>query len=258
MKHGFYFRLTAVILLAFLIAAVSVYTAETEETGEGSVILLLYHNLVRDKLGDKDDGNYCTTDLKFEKDIRDALGMRYKSLNLADFYEENYDKSCNYFIITFDDGYLSNYTIAFPILKKLEVYGDIFVCTDSTELVNHFSWRQGQIMEDSGYVKLYSHTPEHQRMFEITLPIFKYQVKRSFERLSIKLAGKRYRMFAYPGGEYSGKSVYDLYKMGVVMQLVQTLPGEECGWDYNAFGLVRRYNISYNTDITEMFEKIKK
>jgi len=258
MKYGFYFRLNVVILLVFLLAAVSVYAAETERTAEGSVIILLYHNLVRGKLGDTDDGNYCTTDLKFEKDIRDALGMGYKSLSLADFYEGNYDRRCDYFIITFDDGYLSNYTVAFPILKKLEVYGDIFVCTDSTGISNHFSWRQGQIMEDSGYVTLYAHTPEHQRMYEITLPIFKYQVKRSFESLSVKLSGKRYLMFAYPGGEYSGKSVYDLYKMGVVIQLVQTLPGEECGWDYAAFGLVRRYNISYDTDIAGMFEKIKK
>ncbi len=258
MKHGFYFRLTAVILLAFLITAASVYAAETEKTEEGSVIILLYHNLVRDKLGDTEDGNYCTTDLKFEKDIMDALGMGYKSLNLADYYEKNYDRNNNYFIITFDDGYLSNYTIAFPILKKLEVYGDIFVCTDSTELVNHFSWRQGQIMEDSGYVKLYSHTPGHQRMFQVTLPIFKYQVKRSFESLSVKLAGKRYLIFAYPGGEYSGKSVNDLYKMGVVMQLVQTLPGDECGWDYAEFGLIRRYNISYDTEMAEMFEKTKR
>lgn len=255
MKYGFYFRFTVVILIVFLMVASTVYAVEPVENGGGRVIILLYHNLVRDKLGDNDDGNYCTTDTKFEKDIRDVLGMGYKSLSLADFYEGNYDKDCNYFIITFDDGYLSNYTIAFPILKMLEVYGDIFVCTDSTEISNHFSWRQGQIMEDSGYVKLYAHTPEHHRLYNITLPIFKYQVKRSFESLAVKLSGKRYLIFAYPGGEYSKKSVYDLYKMGVVLQMVQTLPDDECGWDYTAFGLVRRYNISYDTDIAEMFEK---
>lgn len=255
MKYKYYLKMIF-FLLIFSTAAAPVYAVDDAEE-QGRIVILLYHDLVRSRLDDKDDKNYCTTDRKFERDIKDALKSGYSPLNLSNYYEKNYDKNSDYFIVTFDDGYLSNYTVAFPILKKFEVYGDIFLCTDNTELDHHFSWRQGQIMEDSGLITLYSHTPEHQRLYSTTLPEFLNKIKSSQKTLSVKLSGYRLPVFAYPGGEYSKQSVKALFDMGIVIQLVQNLPDNDCDWDYNAFGLIKRYNIGYETDITELLKKAK-
>lgn len=253
MKHRFFFNIAVVFFFVILFAALPPIAAEA---GKGSVIILLYHDLVSGELSGKDNPEYCTTDVKFEKDIREILAMGYRTLSLADYYNGGYDSSVNYFIITFDDGYLSNYTLAFPVLKKLGVHGDIFFCTELTTRVNHFSWPQGQIMEDSGYVTLYSHTPKHRSLSDDKLPQFKYKVERSQSFINLKLPRKRLFIFSYPGSVYTEESVRALHDMGVVMQLVQVLPGKGCGWDYTALGLVHRYNVAYRTAITKMFYKI--
>lgn len=66
-------------------------------------------------------------------------------------------------LITIDDGYLSNYTYAYPILKELEMKATIFVVTDwrtktSGLLYPHFNWVQAKEMVDSGYIDIQSHT----------------------------------------------------------------------------------------------------
>jgi peptidoglycan/xylan/chitin deacetylase (PgdA/CDA1 family) len=248
MKHGLILVIAAAIFFVFLPTGLS--------AADGNVVVLLYHDLKKDKLCETDNFRYCTTDIKFGKDLVDLTEMGYRSLSLADYYGGNYDAGYDYFVITFDDGYLSNYTLAFPILKKLGIHADVFICTDLCDRLNHFSWRQGQMMEDSGIITLYSHTPKHNLLSETGLFSFKYKALSSYKMLGKKLAGDRLFMFAYPGGEYTRESVEALRKSGAVMQFVQSTPDAECGWDYAASGLIRRYNVEYGTDIKQLIYNI--
>jgi peptidoglycan/xylan/chitin deacetylase (PgdA/CDA1 family) len=241
MRYNLRLGMSMIFLLLFLSRAVY---------GADNIKILLYHDLAADAFGEGDNGDYCTTGVKFERDITDALSLGYKSLSLADYYRGNYKPEERYFIITFDDGYLSNYTIAFPILKKYRIYGDIFVITDYTGLSNHFSWRQGQVMEDSGFVTLYAHTTRHQRSDNYTPADYRKLVTRSFDLLSRKLADDRYKIFAYPEGVYSSESAAALSGAGIVMQLVQTLPDRDCA----AYGLHARHSVSLQTDIKAILE----
>ncbi|MBK6983995.1 MAG: polysaccharide deacetylase family protein [Bacteroidetes bacterium] len=42
--------------------------------------------------------------------------------------------------LTFDDGYLNNYSIAWPILKKYNLPATFYITTESFEITNYCLW----------------------------------------------------------------------------------------------------------------------
>lgn len=151
----------------------------------------------------------------------------------------------NSFTVTFDDGYLSNYTLAFPILKKLGVSADIFICTSMTELKNHFSWAQAAEMERDGLIKIYPHTPFHTALGEVGLGDYLLLTLKAYCDIKERL-GPRPWFFSPPNGCRTAASARALHKLGVKMQLVQSEPPDAGS---ASLGLARRYNISYQTDV---------
>lgn len=78
---------------------------------------------------------------KFEEQIR-YLKQHYKIITLArllDHYRNATALPVNSVLLTIDDGYASNFHLAFPILKKYQAPASIFITTDFVEKRN-FLW----------------------------------------------------------------------------------------------------------------------
>lgn len=259
-------KFIAFILVIITLFGTAVFGADAKSSAKESasdkpenakVVFLLYHDLVADKLTKSNNPEYCTTGEKFRADLMSLLDAGWKSISCEMYYNNEYEEGGKYFVVTFDDGYLSNYTVAYPILCELKVYGDIFMCTENTGLTNHFKWRQGDEMEKSGFVKLYSHTTKHKDLKSSDALTFCKNAARSFCQLGIKLKEqKRELFFSYPGSDYSRETVENLYKDGVKLQFVQIMPGKDAGWDWKSLGLTQRISIGYKTDVPSLIKEI--
>lgn len=213
-----------------------------------NVAILLYHTFTE---GEPEEEFYDTTVSKdkFENDIKLLLKEGYKSLSLENYYLNKYDKNKKYFILTFDDGYTSNYDIAFDIIKKYNVSVDIFINTDQTYRDNRFKLEQAKEMEDSRLIKIYSHYPLHIDVRDIEASEYTIMLKKSIETLETVLDKKDFYFFAYPYSFYTEEKYKLTKEAGYKLQAVQILY-HDCGDD-----LIVRYNISYLTDVLEMIKK---
>lgn len=107
-------------------------------------------------------------------------------------------------MITFDDGYLDNYTNAYPILKKYNFNATIFIITNLIGQDNRFmSWDQIREMQQYGIV-FGSHTANHKSLTSLTPEQVMNELSQSRDEMMRQL-GKTPKYFAYPTGTYSGE-----------------------------------------------------
>ena len=114
-----------------------------------------------------------------------------------------------YLCITMDDGYYSNYELAYPLFKKYEMPSAVFAVTDFiTEQhgLQKFTWKQAEKMDDSGWLKVYSHSADHIPVEAGQEEVFLACMQKSEEVLQEKLKADRVKAMAYPNGIYTAAS----------------------------------------------------
>ena len=136
--------------------------------------------------------SFLTLELKyFEAVVRKLSRSGYKFILLDDYIRLRKDDSAashrKYVCLTFDDGYLDNYVFVFPILKKYQARGTIFVnpsnvqretITRSTlddlsknrkglkelDFLGYCNWAELAVMDRSGFIDIQSHALSHTKI----------------------------------------------------------------------------------------------
>lgn len=180
------------------------------------VPILLYHHITDEEFS---GGNEIS--LISPKDFRlhmTAIKVNFTPISLRQYYDYVMDTTGEVtipddpIIITFDDGYLSNYEIAFPILKELEIPATIFVVTNTVGEIggagkvnySHFTWEQAREMEESGLIEIQSHTANHLELANLTVNQMVYELRKSKYAIEKNL-GRECDMIAFPYGSYNEK-----------------------------------------------------
>ena len=187
------------LIAAFVALQTAVYAAQPD--------ILLYHNISESYHKSQADMNISAGD--FEKHIVSLIENGYNIISF-DTYIDYLNGLCDLpeksLIITFDDGYLSNYTEAFPILRKYGVYGTVFVVTSRVGSFDtqypHFTWKQAKEMVDSGVMSIYSHTVSHPNMLELSADEIAYEIRKS-KYIIEKNLGIKCNILAAPHGLFS-------------------------------------------------------
>ncbi|ADZ09110.1 polysaccharide deacetylase [Methanobacterium lacus] len=131
--------------------------------------------------------NFLTCPHKtFENQLKWLRKKNFNSISLNQLYEsmkKGTDLPKNPFLITFDEGYLDNWTYAYPLLKKYGFKATIYVNPefisnnnvhenlenvwngdtnfDNIENVGFLSWKEIRIMEEDNVIDIQSHTLTH-------------------------------------------------------------------------------------------------
>jgi peptidoglycan/xylan/chitin deacetylase (PgdA/CDA1 family) len=124
---NFFFNKAIAKIKQLLINPLDIASYLHQRRGYNEISILTYHNIVQGKLPVNDA---CFLEIKlFEQQIA-YLNEHFQVLPLADaFVQVKKKNSKPIAVITFDDGFYSNYSLAFPVLKKYNIPATIFLTT---------------------------------------------------------------------------------------------------------------------------------
>ena len=138
-----------IILLLFLVFILY------NKTRKNFVLCLMYHSIDSEK---NKGGIFVDEFEEHIKWIKDKKTFKMEELKGLD-----YTLPLNSILITFDDGYKNNYTLAFPILKKYNMKATIFLNTKFIEKDEaYLNWDEIREMYESGLIDFQLHTHSHQ------------------------------------------------------------------------------------------------
>lgn len=194
------------VMLLVLIAIVSqnnpqpVEEKQVVNSGDCRAVMVLNYHKV-----DSTFHSLSIAPADFERQMQWLQQHGYHSITpeqLYDFVTTGEALPDNPILITFDDGYVDNYSNAYPIMKKYGFVGTIFVVTTFLDKYpNYLTWDQAKELEANGF-SIESHTATHKSMTEASDAQIIEELTQSKATLKEKL-GKDVNFVAYPTGTYN-------------------------------------------------------
>ena len=224
--------------------------------------ILLYHNFVTTLPdNDPDNFNYINTPQSFEENIQTLLENGYTVISMNELNEAIHGKiplPSKPILITFDDGYYSNYEYIYPILKKYNVKASIFIVTNNIgqeiDGIKYLGWEECLEMQDSGLVEIFSHSKKHVFYDKISIKEFHDDVMESYQLIEEHLGKKSFKAFAYPYGAYTKETVWVLRLNHIDFQLYDLGMNYTENFDKN---YIKRINIPCEMTGKEIIEEIQ-
>ncbi len=204
------------ILVIVVISENTIVNTSIINTDEVDLPILLYHN-IQDTYPIEDDKLHISPD-NFRKHMITLKNNGFNTITFNDYYNyvaNNIDLPNNPIIITFDDGYASNYKYAYPVLKNLNMKATIFIVTGRVGqkfdiVYPHFTWEEANEMYESGLIDIQSHSNWHYDLTELDEIEIMLEMRQSRYIIEKEL-NKSCNVFAYPYGLFNS-TIQDIAK----------------------------------------------
>lgn len=191
-----------------------IYQREIVKKKKYEMPVIMYHRVIKDESEKGVHGTYVTVE-QFEEQMKYLKKKGYETVTFKDLlnnrYKQRFDKDKKWIMLTFDDGYKDNYENAFPILKKYQFKGIIYVLDG----IEYNKWdvdnpgnpekrftlmNQDELLEMQNYgIEFGGHTSTHPRLAELSTEQVKSEIINSKSNIE-KIIGKELLSFAYPYG----------------------------------------------------------
>lgn len=191
-----------------------VYQREIVKKKKYEMPVIMYHRVIKDESEKGVHGTYVTVE-QFEEQMKYLKKKGYETVTFKDMlndrYKQRFDKDKKWIMLTFDDGYKDNYENAFPILKKYQFKGIIYILDG----IEYNKWdvdnpgnperkftlmNQDELLEMQNYgIEFGGHTSTHPRLAELSIEQVKSEIINSKSNIE-KIIGRELLSFAYPYG----------------------------------------------------------
>lgn len=191
---------------------------------------IAYHSIEHDN-GEVGAGLYCTREAEFRKQMEYAV--QYKG-----------DSFC----ISFDDGDISNYKLAYPILKKLGLKAYFFIIGNRVGRDGYMNWSEIKELSGKGMI-IGSHGMTHRILAGLSNDELDYEIKDSKKILEENL-DQKIEYISIPRGFYTEKIIDKIKEAGYAKVFTSNIKDND-GFKMGRIVVKGCWDISYFRDVLE-------
>jgi len=205
------------------------------------VPVLMYHSI------NVEDNILCVSPGDLEKQLDYLVSEGYHTVTVKHLLaaaEERAALPTKPIVITFDDGYRNNYTVAYPMLKARGMVATIYVFTEKVGTPNGMTAAELREMASYG-IEIGSHTRHHLDLRTMNDQGLTDEIVNSRKILAEMLQGP-VETFCYPAGKYSLPATQKV-QSAAYQGAVTTQPGVMT--DLSERWLIPRIRVNGNKDL---------
>lgn len=221
-------KASIIILFIIILLIIVVFKEKTIKETNGMIVLAYHHILSKEE---KDlyqkDNNYTITDEEFEEQLIFLKKHNYNPINSAElkcWLEDLCDLPNNSVLITIDDGNVSTYKYALPLLEKYQYNAIAFIITSRVKDITD-KWDPSKlqfmgvdliddIKNNHPLLEIGSHSYDMHKTIENINPKDYCSKEEITEDITIAKEALNTNLFCYPFGQYNEKYIEALKASG--------------------------------------------
>ncbi len=207
-------NIALIALVIVLLAAGTIFYAsyDYQKYCREAVPILEYHGI--GDAGGWSKSLFVSTET-FEKHLQYLHDNGYRMVSVKEMGEAFAEgkSTTKMVVLTFDDGYLDNYTNVLPLLKKYGATATFFIVHSKIGHYRYMKYDQIKALIDNG-MEIGSHTINHQILTDIKPEYLSWELATSRYFFKKDFNGYVVRSLSYPNGKYNSEIMADSEKYG--------------------------------------------
>ena len=183
--------------------------AANKDFDDFGLISIMYHRF--------NESKYPSTNIQLDV-FKEQLNI-IEEEGIKFIHPNNFEKSLKEkknerkILFTVDDGLLSFYENAWPILKEKKIPFILFVNTREVGSYNYMNWDQIRELHNNENVEIGNHSHSHEYLVDEASDVIIKDIKKSIKIFKENL-GENSNFFSYPFGEYSSEFKKIIQELG--------------------------------------------